>query len=165
MAPQARLAVRSPFMEPEAHPPAVRIADADRERAAELLQRATGEGRLTLEEFTVRVGAVWAADTSVELTEATAGLAPPAVVGNTIVDEKIVNGFSWCKRLGRWKVRRALRLTNVFGSCKLDLREAAVGAEAMDTHVIEIAGKNIFGEVEVIVPEGIEVELTGSCIF
>jgi hypothetical protein len=40
---------------------AVPIGDPDRERAADLLERACGEGRLTLEEFRVRVGALWPA--------------------------------------------------------------------------------------------------------
>ncbi|GAA2713993.1 hypothetical protein Apa02nite_093910 [Actinoplanes palleronii] len=44
------------------------ISDGDRERVAELLQRACGDGRITLEEFSVRVGSVWSAETDVDLT-------------------------------------------------------------------------------------------------
>jgi Domain of unknown function (DUF1707)/Cell wall-active antibiotics response 4TMS YvqF len=152
-------------MERPAQLPAVRISDIQREQAAELLQRACGDGRLTLEEFSVRVGAVWAADTSAELDRATGGLAEPPVVGGGRVEEKVVNVFGESKRAGRWRLPRALRVTNVFGSCELDLRESAVGPEAMHAQVVTITGKNVFGEVKVIVPEGVEVELTGACVF
>jgi len=152
-------------MQPEPQPPAVRITDVERGRAAELLQRACGEGRLTLEEFSVRVGAVWAADTSAELDQATADLTTPLVVGSAPFEEKIVNVFGENKRAGRWRLRGALRLTNVFGSCELDLRAAMLDAEAMNSHTITITGKNVFGELKVIVPEGVEVEMTGSCVF
>jgi hypothetical protein len=56
-------------------------SDHERERAAELLQRACGDGRLTLEEFSARVGAVWAAGSTQEIERATAGLAPTPIVG------------------------------------------------------------------------------------
>jgi hypothetical protein len=136
-----------------------RIGDADRERAAELLQRACGEGRLTLEEFSVRVGAVWAADTDAEIVHATAGLAMVPAVGTQTV-EKVVNVFGENKRTGRWRLPNLLRVVNVFGSCELDLREALTGSE-----VVEIAGTCVFGEVKVIVPEGVEVELHGAAVF
>src|SRR5215472_1193033 len=97
----------------------MRITDVQREQAADVLQRACGEGRLTLEEFSARVGAVWAADTSQELEKATADLAAPPVVGSSPLEEKIVNVFGENKRRGRWRLRGALRVTNVFGSCEL----------------------------------------------
>jgi hypothetical protein len=135
------------------------ISDAERERAAELLQHACGDGRLTLEEFTVRVGAVWAADSSDELKRATGDLAPAPVVGITEV-ERVTCVFSENKRRGRWRMPRALRVLTVFGDCELDLREAQTEAE-----VVEINGRCVFGSVKVIVPEGVEVDLRGSTMF
>ncbi len=135
------------------------ISDAERERAAELLQHACGDGRLTLEEFTVRVGAVWAADSSAELERATGDLAPAPVVGITEV-ERVTCVFSENKRRGRWRMPRALRVLTVFGDCELDLREAQTEAE-----VVEINGRCVFGSVKVIVPEGVEVDLQGSTMF
>lgn len=157
--------VPSSGMEHDAKPPAVRISDVEREQAALLLQRACGEGRLTLEEFSLRVGAVWAADTSGDLADATAGLTAPMVVSGVASEERIVNVFGESKRAGRWRLRGALRLTNVFGAAELDLRAAVLDSEALDAHAVTITGKNVFGEVKVIVPEGVEVELTGSCVF
>jgi hypothetical protein len=139
---------------------AVPIGDPDRERTAELLQRACGDGRLTLEEFSVRVGAVWAADSAAELAKATSGLAQPPPVGTSQVVEKITCVFSENKRVGRWRMPRALRLVTVFGETELDLREVQTDAD-----VVDIRGRCVFGSVKVIVPEGVEVELLGSAVF
>jgi len=138
----------------------VPIADLDRERAAELLQHACGDGRLTLEEFSVRVGAVWAADSSGELRRATADLAPAPVVGSSRTVEKVTCVFSENKRIGRWRMPRLLRVLTVFGESELDLREAQTDAE-----VVEITGQCLFGSVKVIVPEGVEVDLAGAAVF
>ena len=137
------------------------ISDNDRERVAELLQRASGEGRVTLEEFSARVGAVWAADTAADLARATADLAPAPVVGSAQPVERVVTVFSENKRLGRWRLAaRKLRTLTVFGACELDLREVLTGAD-----LIEISGGCVFGELKVTVPEGVEVELTGMTVF
>lgn len=136
-------------------------SDDDRQRAAEVLQRACGDGRLTLEEFGVRVGAVWAAETHDEMVRATADLAPTPVVGSSVTVERVVTVFSENKRRGRWRMRSPrLSVRTVFGSTELDLRNMLV-----DEAEIEIAGGCYFGEVKVIVPEGVEVELTGAAIF
>lgn len=139
----------------------VRITDADRERAAGLLQRACGEGRLTLEEFSVRVGAVWAADTAAELAVTTADLAPAPPVGGNETVERITNVFGENRRHGRWKAPRKLRVRNVFGSVHIDLCEAVT--TGLD--VLEITGVSVFGEVKVYVPEGVEVETSGAIVF
>ena len=47
--------------------PALRIADADRERVAELLRKAAGEGRLAPEELEERLEAAFSARTEAEL--------------------------------------------------------------------------------------------------
>ncbi len=140
--------------------PAAPIGDPEREHAADVLQRACGEGRLTLEEFSVRVGAVWAADSAAELAKATSGLAVAPPVGTSQVVEKVTCVFGENKRVGRWRMPRALRVLTVFGETELDLREAQTDAD-----VVEINGRCLFGSVKVIVPEGVEVEMAGSAIF
>ncbi|MBG0562228.1 DUF1707 and DUF2154 domain-containing protein [Actinoplanes sp. NEAU-A11] len=132
-------------------------SDGDRERVAELLQQACGDGRLTLEEFSVRVGAAWAAEDDAALARVTDGLAPTPVVGSSRIVEKVVTVFSQTKRRGRWRLRaQRLGTYTVFGSTKIDLRDVATGED-----VIEIAGCCVFGELKIIVPEGVEVEVTG----
>lgn len=135
--------------------------DLEREHAAELLQRACGDGRLTLEEFGVRVGAVWAATTSADLVRATADLAPTPLVGSTRTVDNIVTVFSESKRRGGWRLRSGrLRTSTVFGATKLDLRDALT-----DQSVIEIHGFCLFGQLRVTVPEGVEVDLSGVTVF
>jgi hypothetical protein len=137
------------------------ISDGDRERVAELLQRACGEGRLTLEEFSVRVGTVWSAETDAELVRATEGLALQPIVGSATTVDRVVTVFSSTRRRGRWRLRdRTVRTTTVFGSAELDLRAVLTGSD-----VIEITGGSWFSDLTVIVPEGVEVDLTGTNAF
>ncbi|WP_231954014.1 DUF1707 SHOCT-like domain-containing protein [Actinoplanes derwentensis] len=134
------------------------ISDGDRERVSELLQQACGDGRITLEEFSVRVGAVWSASTDLELARATDGLAPTPVVGAARTVEKVVTVLSQRKRRGRWRLQSGrLGVFTLLGSTHLDLRDVITGED-----VIEIEGDCWFGEFTVIVPEGVEVELTGT---
>ena len=60
--------------------PRLRAADADREQVADLLQRHTAAGRLTLDEYEQRVTAAWRATTLGELAALTTDLpdAPPS---------------------------------------------------------------------------------------
>jgi hypothetical protein len=134
------------------------ISDGDRERVSEQLQQACGDGRITLEEFSVRVGAAWAAGTDVELARATEGVAATAVVGSTHTVEKVVTVLSQRKRQGRWRLRSGrLETVTVLGSTHLDLRAVATAED-----VIEIESRVWFGEFKITVPEGVEVELIGT---
>lgn len=136
-------------------------SEPERERAAELLQKAAGDGQLTLEQFSVRVGAVWAAESADELAKATEGLGQAPIVGSASTVDKVVTVFSDNKRRGRWRLRTPrLKVFTLFGSTTLDLREVLTGAE-----VIEIEGTSTFGEFKVIVPEGVEVDLNGTVVF
>lgn len=155
-------------MEPEPvirRVPSPTVTDGEREHAVELLQRACGEGRMTLEEFSVRAGAAWAADTSAELADVTRDLAPPPPVGTSQPVSEISAIFSEHKQAGRWRLPRRLSVRAIFGSTKLDLREATIDADAVTDGVVDIAVKVRFGEVKVTVPEGVEVELFGRTMF
>ncbi|GAA0445092.1 hypothetical protein Aca07nite_54460 [Actinoplanes capillaceus] len=137
------------------------ISDGDRERVADELQQACGDGRITLEEFSVRVGAAWSAATDVELSRATEGLAPVPVVGAARTVDKVVTILSQRKRRGRWRLRSGrLGSFTLFGSTHLDLRDVVTGAD-----VIEIDGVCLFGELKVTVPEGVEVDLDGASVL
>ena len=59
---------------PEPEPTPILASDADRERSVALLRDAVGEGRLTLEEFSERVGVAQAARTHKELAGLTRDL-------------------------------------------------------------------------------------------
>jgi hypothetical protein len=68
--------------------------------------------------------------------------------------------FGSTKRSGTLRVRERLRCLAVFGSVTLDLRGALVEGD-----VVDIQAGVLFGSVDVIVPEGVEVDLTGLAVF
>jgi hypothetical protein len=149
------------------------VGDAERGGAAAMLQRACGQGHLTLEEFSVRVGAVWAADTEAELARATAGVAPPVPAPTQLPVprytarpvSKIVTVFSETTRTGRWKLPAAVHLRTVFGETNLDLRAAVVDSGTVAEGFVEVTGTCVFGAVKITVPEGVEVEFDGASAF
>ncbi|PZF86993.1 DUF1707 SHOCT-like domain-containing protein [Micromonospora deserti] len=62
----------------------LRASDDDRHRVVADLQRHTAAGRLTLDEFSERVGAVWAARTIGDLAALTRDLPAPASPVGTV---------------------------------------------------------------------------------
>ncbi|QWF79558.1 DUF1707 SHOCT-like domain-containing protein [Amycolatopsis sp. CA-230715] len=62
----------------DTNPARLRASDAERERIAQLVERAGADGRLTLAEIEERLGRVYAARYTDELTELTADLPEPA---------------------------------------------------------------------------------------
>ncbi|WP_037069112.1 DUF1707 SHOCT-like domain-containing protein [Pseudonocardia acaciae] len=89
----------------------LRVADADRERVAERLRRAHGEGRITLVEFDERVAAAYAARTDGDLATLTADLPPepvparPVAAGDETRAPARVRGgrrLAWRIEAGAW---------------------------------------------------------------
>ena len=134
----------------------VLASDNDREIALALLREASADGRLTLEDLAERAETVHAARTRADLAVATAGLdaAAPAPAEEAVRHRALLSTFT---RQGRWRIPRQGRYSAVFGNVKLDLRDAVLPAPEVD-----IEARAIFGAVEVIVPEGVLVELTGG---
>jgi hypothetical protein len=134
----------------------LRVTQADREAAVEALQRAAGDGRLPLNEFSERVGTALTAATRDQLEGVTAGVeaAPPA--GSTPTVSSMVTFFGHRRQTGRWRLPGALRARALFGDIHLDLREAIVSHD-----VVDISATTLLGNLCIDVPEGVEVELTG----
>jgi hypothetical protein len=75
----------------------MRVSDVDRERTAELLRNAVGDGRLDLTEFDERLRSAYAAVTSADLARVTVDLpATPAAV----VPAPTPDADAWRKWLG-----------------------------------------------------------------
>lgn len=147
---------------PESPRPAT---DADRRAGAELLQRACGDGRLTLEEFSDRVGAVWAADRTDQIDVAVYGLAEPGpIVGSSRTVRRVVNVIGEHRLRGRWRLPGRLRAFNVIGELDLDLCDVVVG-ETLPDNTVDITVFSLIGEVSVVVPEGVEVEVGGFVLI
>src|SRR5256885_4560964 len=156
-------------------PADMRISDAEREQVIGLLRDHCADGRLTLDEFGDRVTEVLSSKTVGELelvtrqlpvplpipalTQGTPGMhgqpAPHRAVTRWAV--AVMGGHS---QKGRWRLRERMNAIAVMGGCELDLRHCEVeGPEATITAVA------IMGGIDVIVPEGIEVELTGHAFM
>lgn len=141
-------------------------SDAEREAAVEQLRVATADGRLTMDELSDRSELAYRARTTAELSALTrdlptgVGHAPPMAVAAGEEAARYVAVFSESKREGHWWVPRRAKAVAVFGAVKLDLTAAQLSAQ--ETYVRAVA---VFGAIELIVPEGVEVQLTGTAVF
>jgi hypothetical protein len=154
-------------MEEPTRKPAILAGDQEREHSTELLSQAVVEGRLTLEEFSDRVGRAQAARTREELALLTEDLpAPPPAPAPTMSTEAVptqhrhVAAFSRLVRSGPWELAERSEFRCIFGTITLDLSQARL---AGSTVALEIF--NLFGTVTVLVPEGVDVSVTGGGLF
>jgi hypothetical protein len=165
-------------------PPAVpdrgnlRASDADRERVADIVREAAGDGRLTMEELDERLDAVYAAKTYAELEPITRDLphagaaqAPePAPAPEPAGDLSriggapssngafaILGGFS---RKGEWVVPKEFSAVAILGGGEIDLRQARFAEPVVTIHAV-----TILGGIEITVPEDVTVEVTGIGIM
>jgi hypothetical protein len=141
--------------------PPILASDAERERGVELLREAVAEGRLTLEEFSERVGAAQAARTGEDLAVLTRDLPAAQAAGASV--PVAARHLAFCSRLvrrGPWELGARSSFRSIFGTISLDLRQVRLaGAE------VELEIYNLFGTVTVIVPEGIAVSVEGGGLF
>ena len=142
----------------------LRASDADRERAIAHLRSASGEGRLTFEELSERVERADAARTAGELAELTADLPAPTRVVDAPAQRKrsrwVVAIMSGADRRGRWRPDRRTNVVAIKGGADLDLREAVI-----DQPEVQILAVTLMGGIDVIVPEDVDVEVTGFAIM
>jgi class 3 adenylate cyclase len=146
-------------------PPSERVADADRDRTVALLRDHVVEGRLTLDEFSERMGSALQAKTRADLEAVMADLPAPSTSssGEVVpaasarkVSRWHVAVMSGHQTRGRWRIGPKSKAVAVMGGCDIDLRLAEIeGPE------IEITAIALMGGINVIVPEGFDVELRG----
>lgn len=148
----------------------LRASDNDRERVATVLGEALSTGQLSHEEYSERLDSVYQAKTMGELEVLTRDLqvdrsrpatdpvsyAPSA----SSEPENVVAIFGGAERKGRWRVRRQIKAVALFGGLRFDLSEAQFEAKE-----VEITVNAVFGGVDIIVPEGVEVRCDGIGIF
>ncbi|MFZ2501940.1 MAG: DUF1707 domain-containing protein [Nocardioides sp.] len=122
----------------------LRISDADRNKVAEILREAAGEGRIDFEELDQRLDATFAAKTYGDLVPITLDLptnqlaipqpATPAPVRSRVVPAPVIGHgsslavMSECRRVGAWQVPEQHTGTSFMGEVRLDLREATFTA-------------------------------------
>jgi len=159
----------------------LRVSDAEREHAAEVLRRAAGDGRITFEELDDRLTAAYAAKTYGELAAITedlpeAGPQPPAVsvtapmppidaaaprfpesrIGGIPGSAISVAVMSEAHRSGGWVVPPSYTAVAVMGAVSLDLREARFSG-----HEVTIQTFALMGGIDIIVDEEITVDVSG----
>jgi hypothetical protein len=88
-----------------------------------------------------------------ELVPLTSDL-PPAIVFDQPVPTANIRAVGDVKRAGTWAVDAETEFRTWFGNIKLDLRRAQIS-----TPEIHIHARAAFGNVVLLVPEGVEVEL------
>ena len=135
-------------------------SDAEREQSIVLLRDAVTSGRLTLEEFSDRVGQVQVARTDRDLAALTVDLpsAAPSVPAIPAVRHRAL--FSKLVRRGAFELPARSSWRSLFGTIVLDLRQARLeGPE------VELAIYNLFGTVTVLVPAGVVVDVEGGGAF
>jgi hypothetical protein len=154
-------------------PSLMRISDADRQRVADVLRDAAGEGRIDLDELEERLELTWGAKTYADLVPITSDLhlpthpqpaatpvpRPPSGVP-AVGHNSSVAIMSECKRQGVWSVPEHHSAFALMGSVLLDLREAQLSAQ----HT-QINASSIMGEVKIIVPAHMHVVLDGTPIM
>jgi hypothetical protein len=139
--------------------PSERVSDADRELSVVSLRDHLLAGRLTLDEFSERVGVAYAARTRGELEKAREALASPRA--SLRKPARLTTAiFGDVERRGRLRLRRRSVALSVFADLDLDLREAEI--EVPETTVTVLVG---FGNVDIYVPEGVNVDVGGITVF
>ncbi len=150
----------------------LRASDADRERVANVLREAAGDGRLTMDELDQRLDAVYAAKTYAELEPITHDLpgsgatyepAPspavkldPARFGGEPTSHGAVAIMGGFTRRGDWVVPKEFTAFMLMGGGEIDMREARFAEREVAIHIVAI-----MGGCEIIVPEDATVRVTG----
>jgi class 3 adenylate cyclase len=143
---------------------AVRVADADRDRTVTLLREHVVDGRLTLDEFSERVGRALIARTRGELEATMADLPALAVPQEETARRGVrrwhIAVMSGSQTKGRWRTGARTTAVAVMGGCEMDLRHAEIdGPEVVITAVA------FWGGVKIIVPEGIDIVVEGLSVM
>ena len=142
----------------------VLASDAERERVALVLRDAAAEGRLTLEELSDRVAAAYSSRTSTELDVLTRDLPRLATVTGLPARRPrtrwVVAVMSGARRRGRWRPGERCMAVAVMGGCKLDFRDAEISGSRITVNAI-----SVMGGVKIVVPEGIEVDVSGLAVM
>lgn len=138
----------------------LRASDDEREQAVLALREHLVAGRLTLDEFARRAEAAYRATTTAELATTSEALPSVRPAGGRRRPSRITAGlFAHVVRRGRLRLPRRAVVLSGFADVDLDLRDAEItsGRTSITAFVA-------FGNVDVYVPEGIDVDVTGLTI-
>jgi Domain of unknown function (DUF1707)/Cell wall-active antibiotics response 4TMS YvqF len=137
-----------------------RVSDLEREQTVELLREDLLAGRLTLDEFSERVDSAYGARVGAELERAREDLPEPPTSSGRRPMRLSIAFFGHLVRRGRLRLSRRTVAIGMFADVDLDLREAHIEAAHVTVHV-----NVLFGNVDLYVPEGIDVDVGGTILF
>jgi hypothetical protein len=144
--------------------PALVLTPVARDAAIERLQEHYARNHLVVEDFERRVEQAEDATTTAELERAEAGLpkleqalVPVETSGRLTKTLKATLGST--TQRGKWRVPSRLVVQATLGSVVLDLVEAEILGD------VEIEVRALFGSVEIVVPEGLNVEVSGTALL
>lgn len=150
--------------------PQLRASDADRDRAATVINTALAEGRLTAEEHSERLDAIFSSKTNADLVPLLADLpsrgtaAAPAPAGEIASgsghSDKIVAILSSATRKGAWHVEPVIDILSVLGSANLDFRDAVLPGQEVTVRAV-----CVLGGVDITVPPEMHVVNSGVAIL
>lgn len=151
---------------PASRDSAMRAADTDRIRVAQLLTDAAAQGQLQMSEFEDRLAKAYAATTCAELDRLSADL--PGAIGTcrscgptrpapSTLLLAIMSGF---ERRGRWNVPKRLTALALFGGGVIDLRYAD-----FTSHDVEIRSYSVFGGQTILLPPEVNVDVRGHGVM
>jgi hypothetical protein len=152
----------------------VRVGDGERTATDARLQRAHGEGRLTLAEYEERCAQVWAAVTRADLDALTADLPPeepalPAPVGSSAATTAAAPADR-LRRLGGTVAALAVAGVALWGGVQVlggDGERVVFGSRPITVGATDdrVDVAVLFGRAEVRVPAGVRVVPSGTTVF
>ena len=155
----------------------LRASDGDRDTAAAVVNNALAEGRLTTEEHSERLDAIFAAKTHAELVPVLDDLPAPRGVRREIDSQRptgadlervysprrggrMVAIFAGVSRKGAWHPEPVMNVLAVFGGAELDFRDAVLPGKEM-----VLRATAVLGGIEIIVPPEMRVVDSGTAIL
>ncbi|HEY1620563.1 MAG TPA: DUF1707 domain-containing protein [Streptosporangiaceae bacterium] len=152
--------------------PMLRASDADRDRAASVLNSAMAEGRLTAEEHSDRLDGIYAAKTNADIVLYLAdlpahmpgsALAPRPATSAPVVPgrkDRIVAIMSGVTRKGFWRAEPTMSVFALVGGAELDFRDADLPAGE-----ITLKATCLLGGMKITVPPEMRVVDSGISIM
>ena len=148
----------------------LRASDADRDDAAAVVNNALAEGRLTADEHSERLDAIYSAKTQSELVPLLADLPGRRSVASATATStelaqprrggRIVAILSGATRKGNWHAEPVMEVFSLLGGVELDFREAVLPGNE-----VVLRGTTVLGGIEITVPPEMRVVDNGIAIL
>jgi hypothetical protein len=135
------------------------MSEGAQHRATEFLKELYASGRIDAARLDSDVAGLLAAGSDAEVAEIVRALPPPVAL--TSPDRRLArpleihSGMRRLRLTGRWQVATETHVSADLGSVWLDLTEAEFDDRVIDLHVF-----TGWGRVTIIVPRGVEVQIT-----